>query len=266
MEVIGYLGPEGSYSYLAARKFRPDAEHKPYPSFRSLMRALMSDECSAVAVPIENSLNGGVNQNIDLLQAVEGIYAGEECSVEIDHRLARLERAHSTGVTRIFSHQQALEQCGEYLAENYPDAELVATPSTAAGLDKLEKSTDACIVGAHTNRAGVVLSADNIADEKNNVTHFLLVKKGAPQEGTHSDKVYFSATCRHESGALIKLLVPICEGGLNMTKIQSRPIKKRSGEYRFFVEIEGDFADANIEKTLKKVAEIASSFKILGVY
>lgn len=266
MEVIGYLGPEGSYSHLAAEAFRPDAKMRAYPSFRLCLEALLSGKCDVIALPIENSLNGAVSQNLDILQSAENVIAFEERTVNIDHRLATLSGADKTKITRVFSHRQALEQCGEYLFKNFPQAKLIAAPSTAASLDMVEKETDACIVGAHVKRAGFTLSDGNIADEKCNLTHFLLVKRGGAQDCGHSKKIYFCATCKHEPGALLKLLMPLSSGGLNMTKIESRPIKDRLGEYRFFIEIEGDYADAEVQGVLKGVKAAANYFKILGLY
>lgn len=266
MEVIGYLGPDGSYSRLAAEAFRPDAEMRAYASFRLCLGALLSGECDVIALPIENSLNGGVSQNLDILQSTDGVIAFEERIIEIDHRLAMFDGADESKITRIFSHPQALEQCGGYLAKTFPEAELISSPSTAASLGMLEKQTDACIVGAHVKRDGIKLSEGNIADEKRNLTHFLLVKRGSAENMGHCKKIYFCATCRHEPGALLKLLSPLSDGGVNMTKIESRPIKDRLGEYRFFVEIEGDYASAEVKRILDGVKSTANYFKILGLY
>lgn len=266
MESVGYLGPEGSYSYLACKNLRPDGEYKAYSSFNAVMRALLSDECDSIVLPIENSLNGGINQNIDLLQYTQGVYAFEECTVHIDHRLATLAGADLKNITRIYSHQQALEQCGEYLNENFPSTRLISAPSTAASLEMLKSNTDACIVGAHTLVEGVKLSEHNIADEKSNITHFLLIKKGEPNELARTQKIYFCATCTHKAGALYDLLGVIKDGNLNMTKIQSRPIKEKPGEYRFFVEVEGDYSCERVRAVLEKVKLSSNSFKLLGAY
>lgn len=266
MEKVGYLGPEGSYSHIAAQTFRPNAQLCGYGSFRLAVEALVKGGCTLVALPIENSLNGGVAQVKDLLQYTENVVAFEECAVKIDHRLAVLKGADYSGISRIYSHEQALAQCGQFVFEHFPKAELIATPSTAASLKMLKSASDACIVGAHTNCENIVLSAENIADEKNNFTHFILVKNGSAESIGHCKKVYFSATCKHEAGALFNLLSVIKDGGLNMTKIQSRPIKDKAGEYRFFVEVEGDIADAHVKKVLSAVKNSANSFKILGAY
>lgn len=266
MEKIGYLGPEDSYSHLAALSFRPQAQLIAYGSFPLAMQALLNGGCTAVALPIENSLNGSVSQNMDLLQSTQGVIASERCTVKIDHRLATLKGVDHSGISRIYSHQQALAQCGEYLFKNFPNARLIATPSTAASLEMLKDSADACIVGAHVKRSEIELSPHNIADLSNNTTEFLLIKKGTSQDATHSEKIYFCATCRHKAGELYNLLFPLKRGGLNMTKIQSRPVKESVGEYRFFVEVEGNLADEGVKNTLEEVKRSANSFKILGAY
>ncbi len=263
---LGYLGPEGSYSRLAAEKFRADAEYKAYASFPLVVGALVSGDCDFAVLPVENSLNGGVYQNLDLMQSTDGIIALEECAVRLSHRLATKEGARLEDIKRVYSHEQSLGQCRKFLSEKLPRAELIATPSTAAGLKMLKKKTDACIVGAHVKAKNIKLWNEDIADEDYNVTHFLLVKKGSAEEGTHSQKVFFSATCLHEAGGLFGLLEPIKDGGFNMTRINSRPIKDKFGEYRFFIELEGDYADERLQTVLNGIKKVANSFKILGVY
>lgn len=262
--IVGYLGPQGSYSEIAAKTFRPNAVLREHISFFQLFSALTEGQCDYIAVPIENSLNGGVLQNIDFLQSYGGIIAVEECVVNIDHRLATLEGADLKAIKRIYSHQQALAQCSEYLSKNFPHAELIATRSTAASLSLITDKTEAGIVGSHVSAAGFTLSENNIADEKVNLTHFLLVKRGGVNDIKRSKKIFFSATCMHKPGELLYMLSLIRE--LNMTKIESRPIKDRPGEYRFFIEIEADISDQKAIQVLKSVEKSANSFKILGCY
>lgn len=266
MGKTAYLGPCGSYSHLAALKMRPENELIAYGNFRGVMNAVETGECDCAVIPIENTLNGGVLQNIDLLHAADSLVAVEEMTLPLDHRLATLKGADIRGISRIYSHEQPLAQCGGYLAKNFPQAQLIAMPSTSASLDMVKSFADAAIVGAHVKREGVTLSDGNIADGKNNFTHFLLVKRGTVDKAVHSSKIYFSVTCLHASGALLDILEPMRAGGLNMTKIQSRPIKDRAGEYRFFIEVEGDYADGTVRKVLDGVKNLAKSFKLLGAY
>lgn len=265
MKKAAYLGPEGSYSQLAAIKLCRDCELVPYASFRLAVDALERGECDYAVLPIENSLNGTVIANLDLLQAAEGVFAVEKTSLALDHRLATLKGADLKSITRIISHEQALAQCAEYLYKNFPAAKLIAAPSTMASLDAVKTAGDAAIVGSHVKREGIALSETNIADYPNNKTDFLLVKRGA-DTGFKGDRIFFSVTCRHSSGALLDILEPMRSGGLNMTKIQSRPIKGSAGEYRFFIETEGDFSSEKVRAVLDDVKRISLSFKLLGAY
>ncbi len=261
-----YLGPCGSYSHLAATRMRPADELIAYGNFRAVISAVETGECNCAVIPIENTLNGGVLQNIDLLQAAEGVVAVEEAALPLDHRIATLKGAEYSGISRIYSHEQPLAQCAEHIAKCFPSAQLIATSSTAASLDMVKTVSDAAIVGAHVKNEGIVLSKENISDGKNNFTDFLLIKRGSINATKQSSKIYFSVTCLHASGALLDILEPMSAGGLNMTKIQSRPIKDRAGEYRFFIEVEGNYADEKVRKVLDGVKNSAKSFKLLGAY
>ena len=262
----GYLGPEGSYSCLAAKKMTPTGDIKAYDSFPLVFRALVSGEVDCIVIPVENSLNGEVTQNIDLLQETEGIIAVEECAIKIEHRLAVLCGADNKNIKRIYSHRQALDQCSKYLFENFPNAQLIAAPSTSASLDMVKTKEDACIVGAHTKRDGITLSDKNISDYEGNTTRFLKVVRGSVDENKHSAKIYFSVTCPNVSGGLLKLLQIVATHGLNMTKLQSRPLKEAADEFAFFIEIECDYSRPEVRQAVEDIKSAALSFKLLGTY
>lgn len=266
MEKIGYLGPEGSYSFIASKSMRPQAELCAYQSFPLVIASLTSGETDGAVIPIENSLNGGVMQNIDLLQYTQGICAVEEYTVKIDHRLVTKQGADLKNIKRIYSHSQALEQCAVYLKKHFPCAQLCSAPSTAASLEMIKEDTDAGIAGAHLKREGLVFSDDNIADEENNFTHFLLVRRGKVPENVHTKKIYFSFTCRNKAGALLTMLQTVYKCGFNMTKLQSRPVKNTPEAYRFFIETEGDYALPEIKRALSEIQKSADEFKLLGCY
>ena len=266
MDKISYLGPEGSYSRLAAERLVSNGEYIAYQSFPAVFGALASNEVDGAVIPIENSLNGGVLQNMDLLQYTQGIVAVKEEVVKIDHRLITLNGTDLKNVKRVYSHSQALEQCARYLAENFPNARLIATQSTAESLEMLTSKEDACIAGAHNSRAGLYISENNVADEKDNFTHFLLLRRGNVAEDKTSRKIYFSVTLPNRSGSLVGLLQRLAAHGLNMTKIESRPVKTRINEFAFFIETEGDYARKDIKLALKDIENSSLSFKLLGCY
>ena len=263
---VSCLGPEGSYTCLAARIMCEKAELVLCHTFVQVVQAVLSGETEAAVLPIENTINGGVLQNMDLLESNPSLCAVEEYTLRIDHRLITLAGADKSKINRIYSHRQALDQCAGFLHENYPDAELIAENSTAASISSIKLATDAAIAGAQCERAGLDVSAECISDEKNNFTHFLLVVKGALPDDFTSRKIYFSLTCNHRPGELLKILEIINSFDLNMTKIESRPIKDRPGEYRFFIEVEGDYSKPDVKKALEKLKESTHSFTLIGAY
>ena len=263
---VGYLGPCGTYSFLAAKKLCPNAELTAYSSFFTLFKSLEEGAVDGIVLPVENTVNGAVTQVLDLFQESCGICAVESCAVKVDHRLVTEEGADLSDIRRVYSHSQALAQCSAFLANNLPQAKLIETSSTAESLEKIQGKEDAGIVGSHCKKQGVTLSAHTISDEENNYTQFLFAKKGAPERDAFSDRIFFSVTCRHRVGALVELLSILRENSINMTEIESRPIKNRTGEFRFFIEVEGNYAEENIKNALKRVESEANSFKLLGCY
>lgn len=279
---IAFLGPEGSYSQLAARSFlktEDSAERTgngwdeciPFRNFPEVWNAVKSGRVDAAAVPIENSLQGGVLQNLDLLQSSEGIYAVKELVLRVDHRLVYKEGVKPSEIGRVYSHRQALDQCAAFLSREMPFASLRETESTAFGVTRAmedETGKSAAIAGAHTEnlRGGFVLGKESISDEPNNFTHFLLIKKGKETLPAHGNRVFFSAVCPHRPGSLLELLQIIAKSGINMTKIESRPVKNKVGNYRFFIEADCDIGTAQVQEMFDSIAAGTLEWKLLGAY
>ncbi len=279
---IAYLGPEGSFSHIAAQEFlaRETAKKSdgakwneciPFRNFPEVLNAVAIGRVDAAAIPIENSLQGGVSQNLDLMQSANGLYAVKEFVLRVDQRLAYKEGVKLEEIGRVYSHRQALDQCAEYLSRVLPFASLRETESTAFGLSKAmedESGKSAAIVGAHVKNLhkGFVVGEECISDEKNNFTHFLLVKKGEEYLPETSSRVFFSAVCPHRPGSLLELLSIIAKYGINMTKIESRPVKNRPGDYRFFIEADCNISAPETKELLKTVKERTLECKLLGAY
>lgn len=279
---IAFLGPEGSYSHLAAQSFLKTesvGEKKagewdeciPFRNFPEVLGAVESGRVDAAAVPIENSLQGGVLQNLDLLQLSPELYAVKEAVIRIDHRLVYKEGVKPSEIGRVYSHRQALDQCSKYLIKEMPFASLRETDSTAFGITRAmedETGKSAAIAGAHTEnlRNGFVMGEECISDEKNNFTHFLLVKKGADALPETSERIFFSAVCPHRPGSLVGLLQIIAKYGINMTKIESRPVKNRPGDYRFFIEADCDIGSKEVKEMLAAIEADTLECKLLGAY
>lgn len=275
---VGYLGPKGTYSEQAAIKLAGDAELYSFSCFPEVFKALKDGRTDAAVIPIENTVNGAVTQNLDLMQDTKGVFAIAAYDNKIDHRLVTMKGADKNNIKRIYSHAQALGQCASYLSENFPSAQLIATSSTADSLERISSPEDAGIAGAHSHKEGLEISDFNISDYPQNYTTFLLVVRGEPKEAiemrgeyvgaaqTRCNRVFFSVTCRHEVGGLSDILNVLREHGINMTEIESRPIKDRQGEFRFFIEIEGKPGMPQVDASLKDLKERALSFKLLGCY
>ncbi|MBQ9729207.1 MAG: ACT domain-containing protein [Clostridia bacterium] len=280
---IAYLGPEGSYSHLAAKRFIKAETGKegeenlavnecvPFRNFNEVFTAVSSGKVDAAAVPIGNSLQGGVLQNLDLLQDAEDLYAVRECVLRVDNRLIYKEGTPFSQIGRVYSHEQALSQCTAFLTREMPFATLRQTESTAFGVGKAmedDSGKSAAIGGAHTEhlRPGFVMSEQCISDEVNNFTHFLLIKKGKEKLPAHSNRLYFSAVCPHRPGSLMELLQIIFKYGINMTKIESRPVKHRPGDFRFFVEADCDIGSETVLAALEAIRRDTLECKVLGAY
>ncbi len=263
MKRVSLLGPEGSYSELAARAMCEGAELTFCRNFFEVVGLLTAGKVDEAVIPIENSIQGGVLQNMDLLER-ENVFAVEEYVVKIDHRLAVKTGTPLSAVKRIYSHEQAMGQCSEYLNEYFPTAQLVFTESTAKSLTLLDGQS-AGIVGGHVRAEGVTLSQENIANEPNNFTRFLrLVRRGTLPE--RSEKVFLCAVCEHRPGALLELLQTFAREGINLTRIESRPIKNVFGEYRFFIEVKGNIADETLRNALERTQAESRQFRLLGAY
>lgn len=279
---IAFLGPEGSYSHLAARSFlKTDStgakavndwdECIPFRNFAEVLDAVAGGRVEAAAVPVENSLQGGVLQILDLLQSSNDLYAVKEAVVQVDHRLIYKAGTRLSQIGRVYSHRQALDQCAAFLRKEMPFAALRDTESTGFGVTRAmedESGKSAAIAGAHTEnlRSGFVMSEESIADEKNNFTHFLLIKKGEKHIPAHSEKVFFATVCPHRPGSLLELLHVIAKYGINMTKIESRPVKDRPGDYRFFIEADCDIAAKEVQDMLAEIKANTLECKLLGAY
>ncbi len=260
---VSCLGPEGSYSELAAQSLCRGEEIVLCHTFTEAVQMLLDQETDYAVLPVENSLNGGIFECLDLLEEKE-IFAVREFPLPIDHRLAMLDGVQIDEIERIYSHEQAITQCAEYLSAHFPEAEFVHTSATAESLDMLDAHS-AGIVGAHVVREGVVLSKENIADNKGNFTRFVLVERRGKLPAS-SAMVFFSAVCADRPGSLLGLLKIFLRHSLNLTRIESRPVKNAFHQYRFFIEFAGDISAEWVKKAISEAQAYCEEFKILGAY
>lgn len=264
MKKISCLGPDGSFSAHAAKIFGAD-EIVFLPGFSETLRKLTDGETDAAVLPIENTTRGGIRQCLDLLEANRSVYAVAETVLPVDYRLATPRGLERARIARVYSHEIAVESCARYLREQLPQARVIYVDPTKGSLSALDGES-AAIVGAHLAKEGVVLSEENIADDTRNFTHYLLVERGKEGLPKRGKKIFLSAALMHRPGSLLGVLQIIDEFGLNISKIESRPMRDLPGQYRFFIEFEGCLEERRVQYALAKLEESCRQFRLIGAY
>lgn len=284
MRKVGFLGPLGSFSHEAADKYLASVggvfEVTPQDSFPRVFN-FDSGEEYWIVVPIDNSIEGLVTPVADLLVEVDNFVIIGEYILSIKQNLFTFPGllpglgAKLSDIKRIYSHPQALAQCRNFIeklrGEN--SIEEVATKSTSEAAKIVAEQEDnfsAAIGGelsAHLNHLKIL--ASDIADADNNQTRFLVLVKTAENlipQSSGEDKTFIIFSVENQPGSLVRVLEVFDVLAVNMTMIQSRPSKKRLGEYVFFVEFEGHRASSNIAVALDRVRERSVWLKVLGSY
>lgn len=261
---VACLGPAGSFSERAAGELCRGARILLTGGCSETFEKLISGEADFAVIPVENSIQGGVLQNLDYLARTQGVLATRECVLSIDHRLVTKGKIDARRVERIYSHEQALAQCSLFLDQFFPRARRVCTASTAECLTLLDDRS-AGIVGAHVKGEGLFFSTENIANERDNFTRFLRFERRSdpPEEGS---KIFFCAALADGAGELFRFLGIFARKNVNLTRIESRPIPERVGCYRFFIECAGNIGETEVSSALEEAKIACAEFKLLGAY
>ena len=267
--VVAYQGEPGAYSEAAAQRYAPDATLQPCPSFEDVFRAVEGGRAAFGVLPIENSIGGTIHRNYDLLLEHRLQIVGD-LELKVVHSLIALPGTSIDQIKTIYSHPQALAQCDRYL-RSLPGVEVVATYDTA-GSAKLIKDRQLAGAGAiASERAAAVFELQilesGIQDFADNITRFLVVAPeatGPTTSATNKTTVVF--TLANEAGALFKALSVFALRGIDLTKLESRPIPGRPWEYLFYVDLAVGAEDARCARALTHLAEFAPMFRNLGSY
>lgn len=262
---IAYLGPEGTWTHEAAReKFGSSVDYSPQPSVADVFDEVERERADYGVVPVENSTEGAVNHTLDeFLDSALKICA--QIHLRIEHNLVS---AHSVADIRtVFSHPQSFGQCRQWLRVHLPHAELVETSSNARAV-QLAAGTEgaAAVAGALAAELyNLPIIERSIQDDPSNTTRFLVIgKRGSPPTGCDRTSLLF--TVKDEAGALLKALEPFMSAGLNLSKIESRPSKRKAWEYVFFIDVEGHCEDTRVRNALDALSHHTTLIKILGSY
>ncbi len=264
---IAFQGEPGAYSEAAALRFSDHADVVPCESFEDVFAAVASGKATHGILPVENSIGGSIHRNFDLLLEHDLPIVGE-VTLPITHNLMALPGTRLEDVRRILSHPQALAQCERFL-RSMSGVSVEATYDTAgsAKLVKEHNFTEAAAIASE--RAAQVFGLDilraEVQDYSDNITRFLLVSRTG-ETGDQVDKTTVVFSLPNEPGSLFKALSVFALREIDLTKIESRPIRGRPWEYLFYVDIPIGRHDPRCARALVHLAEFARSMRTLGSY
>jgi len=263
---VAYLGPSATFTHLAAsRKFGSSAEYLPESTIREVFEAVTRGKAQYGVVPVENSNEGVVNYTLDMFIDSD-LQIAFEIMLQISHNLLS-KSGKREDIRKIYSHPQARAQCREWLDRNFPGVPIFEELSTAAAAKRVSKDTAAAAVASELAASvyDLLFVEKGIEDYKNNFTRFLIIaKESLPRTGR--DKTSVILSIKDKAGALYSILKPFAKHKINLTKIESRPSKRRAWEYIFFIDMEGHIEDKGVKKAIRDLTEECLFLKVLGSY
>jgi chorismate mutase / prephenate dehydratase len=263
---IAFLGPEGTFTHMAMNEIFGDSVDKlPVKTISDIFREVESGNAHYGVVPVENSTEGGVTFTLDELIETDLSIVAEK-NIKISYSLLSLENSFKD-IRRVYSHPQTLGQCKEWLRKNLPDVEIVPVDSTsrAAEISSGEKKSAAISSVVAGEIFGLNSLAERIEDLRQNYTRFFALGR-EESSPTGEDKTSIVCAIMDKPGALLDLLKPLSSHGINMTKIESRPNKKKMWEYNFFIDFMGHKNDRIVFDALQDMKSKTAFLKILGSY
>ena len=271
---LAFLGPRGTFTESALRRLPGSgaAEQVPFASVDAALDAVRGGAVDAAVVPIENSVEGGVSATLDALGAGEPLVVVGEVLVPVAFVLAARPGTALAAVARVGSHPHALAQCRGWLAAHLPAALAVPALSTAAAAQAVasgEAAYEAVLCADAAAAAwGLQVLAEGVGDNASAVTRFVVVSRpGRLPAPTGADKTTLAASLAQDrTGALLELLEQFAARGVNLTRIESRPVGTELGRYTFSIDCEGHVADPRVGEALMGLRRVCASLRFLGSY
>ena len=264
---ISYQGEPGAFSEAAARRIDPDAQLMPYRSFEEVFDSVEAGSATHGVLPFENSIGGSIHRNYDLLLAHELPIVGE-VELPVVHHLLALPGATLAGLRRVYSHPQGLAQCERFL-RTLTNVDIIATYDTAGSAKMVADAglTDAAAIASA--RAGAVFGLTSLVasvqDFDDNITRFLVIGR-TPVKNAVADKTSIVFSLPNEPGSLFKALSVFALRGIDLTKLESRPIPGRPWEYLFYVDLAVARDEVACTRALAHLSEFAPMLRTLGTY
>lgn len=275
---LGYLGPEGTFTEAALRTLpaAAQAEHRPYATVPLTLDAVRSSEITGGVVPIENSVEGGVNITLDSLASGDPLMIRGEIVVPVEFALLARPGMTLADCKRVSTHPHAAAQCRRWVAENLPFVDVSYASSTAAAAAEVADHDGAehTVVDAAlaaplaAEHYGLEIIADGVGDNHQAVTRFVYVElPGAPPPHTGADKTSLIAYIRDDHpGALLAILEEFAVRGVNLSRIESRPTGDGIGRYCFSIDGEGHIDESRVGEALMGLRRVCADVRFLGSY
>ncbi|EGG99219.1 Chorismate mutase I / Prephenate dehydratase [gamma proteobacterium IMCC2047] len=269
---IAFLGPEGTFTQAAALKhFGHSVSSVPMASIDEVFREVESGAANYGVVPVENSTEGMVNSTLDSFMRSSLKICGE-VELRIHQNLLVKEAVPADQITRIYSHEQSLAQCRQWLNANLPKAERISVSSNAEAARMVAEGvgSEGGVVAAIAGDMAaelyqLVRLTEKLEDQPDNTTRFLIIgNQDVPASG--ADKTSIIAATRNKPGALYHLLEPFQRENISLTRVETRPSESGTWTYVFFMDFEGHCDDKKVRKVLKEIADETVELKLLGSY
>ncbi len=279
---VAYLGPQATFTHQAVRRhFGTSARTIPCNSIEAVFAEVERGQAEFGVVPVENSTEGVVNHTLDSFLDVE-LAITAEIVVAVDQCLLAQAGTQLATIDRVYSHPQALAQCRGWLSKNLPKAAQVETHSTASAAQAAAKEHNTAAIAAElaTRVYGLQLLRAKLQDVSENITRFLVINKtcarslSIPTDGAPTDLNYKTSmvlslpdqALPDRAGSLHDVLQPIAARGINLTRIESRPTRRKAWDYVFFLDLDGHVADPNVAELVDELTRICQLCKVLGCY
>ena len=263
---VAFFGPKATFTHLAAmQQFGLSAELVPQKAIPAVFEEVGKGRAKYGVVPVENSTEGMVSHTLDMFMESD-LKINAEVLLEIHHyllsRTGRLE-----DIKKVYSHPQPIAQCRDWLAENLPNIPVVDVASTAVAAQIVSEDYTAAAIASElaASMYDLKIVRERIEDQVNNFTRFLVIGKNLT-EMSGDDKTSLMFSVKDEVGILYRMLEPFAKRGINLSKIESRPLKKKAWEYIFFLDLMGHIADPVIAEAVQELKQCCQFVKVLGSY
>ncbi|MBP2706312.1 prephenate dehydratase [Microbispora sp. RL4-1S] len=272
MSKLAYLGPRGTFCDAALRRLAPDAESLACANVGAALDAARDGTADGAVVPLENSVEGAITQTLDQLARGVPLLITGELLLPVEFSLLVRPGTESWQIKRIISHPAAITQCRGYVEREFPDADVVAWPSTAAAAQEVAAAGspyDAAISPAvAAGYYGLAEFASGIGDRSDTVTRFVRVSRpGSLPQPTGADRTSLVVFLRDDHpGALMEMLSEFAVRGVNLSRIESRPTGDGIGHYFFHFDCEGHVADARVGEAIAALHRRCLDVRFLGSY